>query len=213
LARTSVVDRIHQVNTLNRNARTWGVTRALHLGVDIALHNARPIPDGQVVDIEQARVASARGAVVRGALRKGKHTTRVLELEIFKSDVGGVTQAATSTVRRKARRDAGPGFDVGAVAHVFMNGDVAHRDVFDYLIDAVVLTNGADGETEASVKFTIFDEDVCAVCLEGDTVVAIVNKPTAEGDVIRVDGVCAVGLFKSQSGYKGEDGLRSRSSC
>lgn len=127
--RRSVVHRVQNVHPLDDHARTRRRSAALQLGDDVRGGRAGPVPDGQVADVEGARVAVARGRVVARALRQGEDARDVDELEVLEGDVCGVAEAAAAAVGRVARAVAGPGLDVGAVAHLVVDGDVADGDV------------------------------------------------------------------------------------
>lgn len=135
--RRRVVDRVDDVDALDDHARAGARGAALHLGDDVAGRRARPVAQDEVAHVEQARVAVARRRVVARALRQPEDARRVPELEVFEGDVGRVAEAAAAAVGRVARAVARPRLDVGAVAHLVVDGDVAHRDVLDGLEGAV----------------------------------------------------------------------------
>lgn len=57
-----------------------------------------------------------------------------------------------------------------------------------------ILPNATNGNSQAGVEITVLDENVGAVGLHRDAVIAVVDDPVAEGDVVGVDGVGSVGL-------------------
>jgi hypothetical protein len=57
-----------------------------------------------------------------------------------------------------------------------------------------ILADATESDAEAGVEVTVLDEDVGAVRLHRDAVVAIVDDPVAEGNVVGVDGVGSVSL-------------------
>lgn len=79
-----------------------------------------------------------------------------------------------------------------------MDGDVADGDVLDAFEVAVVLAYAAHGEAQPGVPVLVLDQDVGAIGFGGDVVVAAVDDPVAEGDVVAVDDVGAVGVQRAE---------------
>lgn len=71
---------------------------------------------------------------------------------------------------------------------------VANAQPLNCLILAIVLTNTTQGNSEAVIKLGVFDSHVCAVCLDGDTVVTVVDRPVAKTDVAGADSISAIGV-------------------
>lgn len=217
--RARAVDRVDDVDLVDHDAGAGARGAALDVGDDVAGGGARPVEQAQVADVELARVAAARRRVVARALRDGEDAGRVLEDKVLEGDVGGVAEAAAAAVGRVAGRVARPRLDVGAVAHVLVDGDVADGHVLDGLELAVwrapvlitgipdvgargyaltILPDTADGNAETSVEITVLNENVGAVGLHCDAVIAVVYDPVTECNVVRVDGVGSVSLqFRS----------------
>lgn len=61
--------------------------------------------------------------------------------------------------------------------------DISHPDTLDSLIGIFVLADTTDCDTQATMEEGVFDENVCRISLETDTIVAIVDFPVAESDV------------------------------
>lgn len=59
-----------------------------------------------------------------------------------------------------------------------------------------VLADAAYGESKTGVEIAVLDQDVGAVRLERDAVVAVVDYPVPECDVVDVDCIGTVGLAK-----------------
>ena len=72
--------------------------------------------------------------------------------------------------------------------------DPLGRHVLDELEDAGILANGADGDAARGVEVRVLDEQVRRVRFGGERVVAPGHVPAAEGDVVRVECVDAVGI-------------------
>ena len=80
-----------------------------------------------------------------------------------------------------------------------------------------VLPNASERDPQAVVEPGVGDGDVCAVRLEGDAVVAVVDGPVVELNVRGADGVCpvcvgwkgvSVCLQKSEGTYSLRHGFR-----
>lgn len=61
--------------------------------------------------------------------------------------------------------------------------DIPRSDPLDSLICIFVLADTTDSNTQATMEERVFDENVCRISLETDTVIAIVDFPVAEGNV------------------------------
>lgn len=133
IRRARAIDRVNDINLIDHDARAGARGAALDVAHNITGGSAGPVEQAQVADVELARVAAARRRVVAGALSDGEYARRVLEVEVLESDVGGVAQAAAAAVGRVAGCVARPRLDVGAIAHVLVDGDVADRHVLDGL--------------------------------------------------------------------------------
>lgn len=57
-----------------------------------------------------------------------------------------------------------------------------------------VLSDATDGKAQAGVEVAVLDQDVGAVGLDRDAVVAVVHDPVPERDIVHVDRVRAIGL-------------------
>jgi hypothetical protein len=57
-----------------------------------------------------------------------------------------------------------------------------------------VLANTPDGDSEAGIEVTIFNEDIGGVRLQGDGVISVVYCPAAESNVIRINSVGTISL-------------------
>lgn len=57
-----------------------------------------------------------------------------------------------------------------------------------------ILPNATNGNSQAGVEITVLDENVGAVGLHRNAVIAVVDDPVAEGNVVGIDGVSSVGL-------------------
>lgn len=57
-----------------------------------------------------------------------------------------------------------------------------------------VLTDTTDCYSEPGVEVAIFDEDVGGVCLYRDGIIAVIDRPATERDVIRVDRIRTISL-------------------
>lgn len=88
---------------------------------------------------------------------------------------------------------ARPRLEVNSIAHI-VDRDVARRDVLHDFVAIWVLADGPNGDPEASVEVAILDQDVGAVSFGADRVVAIVDSPSTECNVVCIDSVCAVRL-------------------
>lgn len=133
IRRARTVDRVNDINLIDHDARAGARGAALDVAHNITGGSAGPVEQAQVADVELARVAAARRRVVASALRDGEDARRVLEVEVLEGDVGGIAQAAAAAVGWVAGGVAGPGLDVGAVAHVLVDGDVSDCHVLDGL--------------------------------------------------------------------------------
>ena len=68
----------------------------MNLGNDIAGCGTRPVPHGEIPDVELGSVAIACSGVVGSALCDGHDSVCVYELEIFEGRVGGMTETAAA---------------------------------------------------------------------------------------------------------------------
>lgn len=57
-----------------------------------------------------------------------------------------------------------------------------------------ILPDAADGNAKPGVEVTVLDENVGAVGLHCDAVIAVVYDPIPEGNVVGIDGVSSVSL-------------------
>lgn len=88
-------------------------------------------------------------------------------------------------------RGARPDFDACTVRCVG-HGDVADEDVFNNVDFAGVLAERADADAMAAVADEVLHKDVCAVWLEGDAVVAVVDVGVLDDDVVGAVRVPAI---------------------
>jgi hypothetical protein len=84
--------------------------------------------------------------------------------------------------------------NISTVSHV-VGANVTGSDVLDGFKGIVVLTDAANGNTEAGVEVTVFNQDVGTVGLHGNRVISVGDIPAAKGDVIRVDYISAIGII------------------
>jgi hypothetical protein len=172
-------------------------TRTLHihiLHIDIKAHARRrtdKIPNKwivllarralEVLDVDIAdsqitwKLIAQREVLLPVTLRD---FNRIVDIGQHHAIVGDVLHGAASaaslqiTAERSGR--AGPDFDAGAVGRV-AHGDVVYVDIL-YIVDfAFVLAKRTDGDAVAAVTLQVLDDDVGAVGLEGDAVVAVVD--------------------------------------
>jgi hypothetical protein len=92
--------------------------------------------------------------------------------------VGDIADGAAATaalqVARESRRGAGPDLDARAIGSVG-HGDVVDVDVFNQVDFAGILAERADADAVAAVAYEVLNDDVCAVGLERDAVIAVVD--------------------------------------
>jgi len=193
-----VVARDLNRDVLVLDASAWASTTALKLGKDRTGGSADPIRDCDVADVELARVALAGGFVVAGALSDGEDARGVVELEVRHGDICSVTETSAASIWWVATADTGPGLEVSCVSHTIVNCDIADGDVLNPLEFAIVLPNAAHRKTEAGVPVLVLDENVGAVGFGRDVIVAAVNHPVAEGDVVGVDNIGAIGIQRGE---------------
>lgn len=60
--------------------------------------------------------------------------------------------------------------------------DVAHGNVLNNLILAIVLSHAPNSDAQSVVEVTVPDTDVCTVALERYTVISIIYCPVVEAD-------------------------------
>jgi hypothetical protein len=87
--------------------------------------------------------------------------------------------------------------DISAISHI-VRADVASGDILDGFEDIVVLTDATNGNSEASVEVTVFDQDVGTVGFHGNRVISVGHIPTTESDVVCIDYVRAVGIERTE---------------
>lgn len=87
--------------------------------------------------------------------------------------------------------------DIGAISHV-VGANVASSNVLNGFEDIVVLTDAADGDSEAHVEITVFNQDVGTVGFHGNRVISVRHIPTTESDVIRIDNVCPISVKRTE---------------
>ena len=78
--------------------------------------------------------------------------------------------------------------DTSAV-HCIVQDDILGGHVLDDIYLARVLANAAHGKAQPCVERAVCDVDVCRVLLHADRVVAIVNDPAQESDIVGIDGL------------------------
>lgn len=181
------------VHLINHNTSARTRCTALHIGHHATGRRPGPIPQSQVSNIELGRVAVATRGIIARALRHSKDPTGIPQHEVLQCHICCIPQPTATTIGRISTADASPGLEVGTIPHV-VDGDVASSDVFDNLIHPIILTNAADRNAQAGVEVAVFDEDVRTVGFRADGIVPIVDSPSTEGNVIRVNSVSAVGV-------------------
>lgn len=133
------------------------------------------------------------------ALRNLNGVIDVLDNHAVVRDIAhGAAAASALQVTGERRGSARPDFDACTVRGVG-HGDVAHKDVFDNVDFAGVLAERADADAVAAVANEVLHEDICAVWLEGDAVVAVVDVGVLDDDVVGAVGVPATFLIVSFS--------------
>ena len=70
-----------------------------------------------------------------------------------------------------------------------MQNDILGGDVLNHVDLAWVLANASHGKAQPCVERAVCDVDVCRVLLHADRVVAIVNDPAQESDIVGIDGL------------------------
>jgi len=176
------------------DASAWAGTAALKLTKDSTGGSASPIGDSDVMDVELAGVALAGSLVVACALRDRENARGVVELEVGKGDVGCVAKTSTATVRWVATTHTRPCLEVGSVAHTIVDCDIANSHVLDVFEFAIVLADAAHGEAKTSVPVLVLDEDVGAIGLCGDIVIATIDYPVSESDIVGVDDISTISV-------------------
>ena len=78
--------------------------------------------------------------------------------------------------------------DPCAVDRIVQN-DILGGHVLDDIYLARILANAAHGKAQPCVERAVCDIDVCRVLLHADRVVAIVNDPAQESDIVGIDGL------------------------
>jgi hypothetical protein len=198
VASHGVVARDLNRDIIELDASAWASTTALDFAEDSAGRGTSPISYSDVADVELAGVAFARGLVVAGALCDRKNARCIVELEVGHGDVGCVAKASTTSVWWVATADTRPGLEVGGVAHAVVDSDITNSDILDVFEFAIVLADAAHCEAQTSVPVLVLDEDVGAVGLRGDIIVAAIDYPIAERDVVRVYDVGAIGIERRE---------------
>lgn len=138
-------------------------------------------------------IAPATHSIVACTLRYRPRDSDILEHEVLESDVLRVAYAASAAIGRVACGAAAPRFDsccvLGAVAV-----DVDSGDVFDNFNLSGVLAYTPHSKTATVVEGAVCNVNVCGVLLHADAVIAAVDRPAEEGDVVCVYSVYAVGV-------------------
>ena len=93
--------------------------------------------------------------------------------------------SATATIRRIAFTQASPGLEIRAKRRVVGRNVPRHEVLHDADL-ARVLADAAEGNSLAVVEGAVGDVDVGGVLFEGDGVVAVVDGPAEEGDIVGV---------------------------
>lgn len=70
-----------------------------------------------------------------------------------------------------------------------VQNDILGGHVLDDIYLARILANAAHGKAQPCVERAVCDIDVCRVLLHADRVVAIVNDPAQESDIVGIDGL------------------------
>lgn len=103
------------------------------------------------------------------------------------------SESTATTIGRVAVLIGRPGLDVDGVEGA-VKGDIVDAEPLDGLELAVELADAAEGDAQAVVQGRVGNGDVCAVALEGDAVVAVVDGPAVKEDVGGANRVGAVGV-------------------
>ena len=180
------------------DASAWASTAALKLTKDSTGGGASPVGDSNVMDVKLAGVAFAGSLVIACALSDRKDTGGVVELEVGHSNVGCIAETSSTTVRWIAAAYTSPCFEISCVAHAIVDGDIANSDVLDVFKFAIVLTDAAHSEAKTSVPVLVLDEDVGTVGLCRDVVIAAINYPVAEGDIVRVNDIGTISVERRE---------------
>lgn len=80
-----------------------------------------------------------------------------------------------------------------------LSGNIAfyHRLMLPKSEAPTILTNATNGDAETGVKVAVLDQDVGTIRFHCNRVIAVINCPSTEGDVVGIYCVCTVCLFNS----------------
>lgn len=101
--------------------------------------------------------------------------------------------AAAAAVRWPLVLLARPSLNATDVARAVAD-DIAGSHILHNFEAVEVLADTADGNTLALIESRVFDKDISRVGLGGNTIVAILDGPTAEGNAIGEQSVGSVGV-------------------
>lgn len=120
----------------------------------------------------------------------------VVDEHAIVGDVVDATGAsATLEVTGESSGCSRPDLDASAVRGV-LHCDVGHEDVLDNIGLAFVLAERADADAVASITVQVLDNDLGAVGLEADAVIAIVDHAVLNDDVGAAVGIPAIGVLR-----------------
>lgn len=80
-----------------------------------------------------------------------------------------------------------------------LSGKIAfyHRLMLSKSEARTILTDTTNGDAEAGVEVAVLNQDVGTIRFHRNRVIAVINRPSTEGDIIGVYCICTVCLFNS----------------
>lgn len=70
-----------------------------------------------------------------------------------------------------------------------VESNVSPRHILNRFVSPIVLSNAADRDTKPVVEVAVLHQDIRRVGFLGDGVIAVVDRPSTEGDVVSIDRV------------------------
>jgi len=110
---------------------------------------------------------------------------------VIRNVLNGTTATSALQIAGESRRSTRPDLDTRTVRSI-RHADVVHVDVLDDINFAGVLAQRTDTNTVAAVTDEVLNNDVGAVGLERNTIVAVVDMRVLNHDVIRTVRVPAI---------------------
>lgn len=139
------------------------------------------------------RIAIPSLTIIRRTLRNRPREIDILEFKIRKCDIPRPPGSPSASIRRETLILPRPRLHSSRIARIHAS-NIPRRHILNYLNLARILSDATHGEGLTVVKSAIGNVDIGRILFHADAIVAVVDGPAEESDVVGVDGVDAVGV-------------------